>query len=64
MIVKNSKEKENFVTELIKAIKRLNTENIPSREVLKQIIQTFANNINRIWHKHSKIVNITRHSKA
>ena len=64
MIVKNSKEKENFVTELIKAIKRLNTENIPSREVLKQIIQTFAININRIWHKYSKIINITRYSKV
>ena len=47
-IVKNSKEEENFVTELIEAIKRLNTENIPSRKVLKQIIQTFTNDMGRI----------------
>ena len=46
--IKNSKEEENFVTELIEAIKRLNTENIPSRKVLKQIIQTFTNDMGRI----------------
>ena len=63
-IVKNSKEKENFIAKLIGAIKRLNTENIPSKEVLKQIVQTFTNNMNRIWFKHSKIVNITKYSKA
>ena len=64
MIVKNSKKEENFVAELIRAIKRLNIENIPSKEVLKQVVQTFANDIDRIWHKYSKIVNITKHSKA
>ena len=34
-IVKNSEEEENFIAELIRAI---NTENIPSKEVLEQII--------------------------
>jgi len=63
-IVKNSKEEENFIAELIKAIKRLNTENIPSREVLEKIIQTFTNDTNRIWHKYSKTVIITKHSKT
>ena len=63
-IVKNSKKEEKFITKLIRAIKRLNTENIPSREVLKQIIQIFTNNMDRIWYKHSKIVNITKHSKV
>ena len=48
MIVKNSKKEENFVAKLIKAIKKLNTKNIPSRKFLEQIIQTFANNMNRI----------------
>jgi len=33
-LVKNSKEEENFITELIGVITRLNTENIPSKEVL------------------------------
>ena len=47
-MVKNSKEEENFVAKLIRAIKRLSIENIPSKEVLEQIVQTFANNIDRI----------------
>ena len=48
-MVKNSKEEENFIAELIGAIKRLSTENILSKEVLEQIIQKFANNMDRIW---------------
>ena len=63
IIVKNSKEEENFVAKLIEAIKELNTENIPDIEALKQIIQSFANTTDRIWVKNSKIVNITKHSK-
>jgi len=63
-IVKNSKEEENFIAKLIKAIKRLNIKNIPCREVLEQIIQTFTNDIDRIWHKYSNIVIITKHSKV
>ena len=38
MIVKNSKEEENFVNKLIGAIKGLNTKNIQSKEVLEHII--------------------------
>ena len=48
IMVKNSKEEENFIAKLIRAIKRLSIENIPSKEVLEQIVQTFANNIDRI----------------
>ena len=48
IIVKNSKEEDKFIAELIGAIKRLNTENIPSKEVLEKIIQTFANDTDRI----------------
>jgi len=48
IIVKNSKEKDKFIAELIGAIKRLNTENIPSKEVLEKIVQTFANDTDRI----------------
>jgi len=63
-LVKNSKEEENFITELIRVITRLNTENILSKEILEQVIQTFTNDIDRIWFKHSKFVNITKYSKA
>jgi len=63
IIVKNSKEEEKFVAELIKAIKELNIENILDIEALKQIIQSFTNTMDRIWVKNSKIINITKHSK-
>ena len=36
-IIKNSKEEDNFIIELIEAIKRLNTEDIQSKEVLELI---------------------------
>jgi len=61
---KNSEEKAYFIKELIYSIKRLTTDSIPSIDALETIVQTFADNINRIWHRHSKVVNITRHSKA
>ena len=48
MIVKNSKEEDNFIIELIKAIKRLNMENIQSKEFLEHIVQTFADCTERI----------------
>jgi len=38
MLVKNSKEEKFFIKELMEAIEGLNTENIQSREVLKQIV--------------------------
>ena len=60
----NSKEEENFVDKLIRAIKGLNMENIQSKEVLEHIIQSFTNDTKRIWYKHLKFVNITKHFKA
>ena len=63
IIVKNSKEEDNFIIKLIEAIKRLNTEGIQSKGVLKDIVQSLTSYIERIWYKHSKIVNITKHSK-
>jgi len=62
-LVKNSEEEEKFISELILAIKRLNIENIPNKEVLEQVIQSFTNFTDRIWFENSKIVNITKHSK-
>ena len=34
-LVNNSKKEENFIAELIKAVTRLNTENISSKEILE-----------------------------
>jgi len=47
-LVKNSKEEEKFINKLFEAIKRLNMENIQNVEVLEHIIQSFANNTERI----------------
>ena len=58
-IVKDSEEENNFISNLIKAIKGLNIDNIQSKEDLKQIVQTFADCTKRIFYKHLKIVNIT-----
>ena len=63
MLIKNSEEENKFVNELIKTIKGINTVNIHNKNVLNQIVQEFASTIERIWYKHSKIINITKHSK-
>jgi len=63
ILVKNSKKEENFILELIVTIKGLNTENIPNKEVLKQVIQLFTSFTNRIWFENSKIINIIKYSK-
>ena len=63
MLVKNSKKENNFINNLMEAIKGMNIEIIQSKEVLDQIIQLFASTIKRIWYKHLKVVNITKYSK-
>ena len=63
-IIKNSKEERNFIAELIEAIKGLNTEYISSKEILKQTVQEFTNDTNKIWFKHSKTVNIIKYLKS
>ena len=62
-IVKNSEEEMNFIIELIEIIKGLNTEQILSKEILKQKFQQFADDTKRTWFKYSRNINITKHSK-
>jgi len=62
-IVKNSKEENNFLADLIKSVKKLNTVHLLSKENLKYIVQEFTDNIKKIWYKHLKTVNITKHLK-
>ena len=63
-IIKNSEKEDKFIAELINSIKRLDTENLTSKVALKQTVQIFANKSDVIWFKHSKLINITKHSKA
>ena len=52
-----------FITKIIKSVKRLNPDHIKSKEDFEQLVQEFMHNIDKIWLKHSKMVNITRYSK-
>jgi len=62
-IIKNSEEERSFIAEIIESIQRLNTEHISSKD-LGQLVQDDMHNIDKIWLKHSKIINITRHLKS
>jgi len=64
IIIKNSKEENNFLAKLIEFIKRLNTKHISSKENLEQIVQEFADDMEKIWFRHPKIINITIHLKS
>ena len=63
MLIKNSKEENKFVNELVETIKGMNMANIHNEIVLDQIIQEFASTIEKTWYKHSKIINILKQSK-
>ena len=64
MIVKESKKEYIFVKELIKAIKNIETNNIPDIDHFNSIVLEFASLLENIWAKNLKIINITKHSKS
>jgi len=63
-IKKNSKEEELFIKEVIILLKNLDTSNILDIPNLERVVNDFANIIDNIWMKNSKIVNITKHAKS
>ena len=63
-ITKNSEKEESFIKEVIASFKNLDISNILDIPKLEQIVNDFANIIDNIWMKNSRIVNITRHSKS
>jgi len=64
MIVKNSEEEMRFIDEIIELVKGLNMDHIGSKEDLEQLVQEFAHNMDEIWFKYSKMVNITRNLRS
>ena len=63
-IVKNSKEKANFIKEVLSIIKNLNVSNLMDSDKLEDVVNIFASKTKHTWKKNSKYVNITRHSKS
>ena len=63
-IIKNSKEKESFIKEVIVSFKNIDTSNLLDISHLEKIVNDFANIIDNAWIKNSRIVNITRHSNS
>ena len=63
-LIKESDEENRFIEDLIQFIKNLNITSIYDAESLEEIIWHLAIKIEDIWFKHSKMVNITKHSKA
>ena len=64
LIIKGSKEEKSFINDLIKAFKSINTNNLSDVELLKNVINSFTNTIERTWEKNAKIINITKYSKS
>ena len=63
-LTKNSEDEDHFIEELTNFIKNLKTDFILNSNILKEIVNSLAINVDSIWYKHSKKVNITKHSKA
>jgi len=63
IIIRNSEEKENFISNLIKAIGSIDIMIILNKDDLENIFQEYARISEIIWYKHSRYVNITRRSK-
>jgi len=62
-LLKNNKEKEEFIKEVIHAFKSLNTTNLLDQESLEQVINLLAVSIEQAWNANTKRVKITKHSK-
>lgn len=63
-IIKESKKEYTFIKEVIEVIKLIDTDIIQDVKCLENIISAFANLLEHIWIKNSKIVNITKYSKS
>jgi len=62
-LIKNSEE-DHFIKELTNFIKCLKIDFILDNITLEEDVNSLAINIDSIWYKHSKKVNIMKHSKA
>ena len=63
-LIKDSEEELLFINKLTHSITNINTASLLYVDNLEAVIQKITYNIKRIWHKYSKIINITKQSKA
>ena len=63
-LIKNSEEEDYFIEDLTNFIKNLKMDFILDNNTLEEIINSLVINVNNIWYKHSKKVNIMKHSKV
>ena len=63
-LVKGSNKENQFIEDPIQFTKNLNTLSIQDTESLEEVVQLLTTNIENIWFKHLKTVNITRYSKV
>ena len=63
-IVKNSKEKENFIKEVSYVIKNINVSDLSDSNKLEDATNCLASSFENVWRMNSKWVNIMRHSKS
>ena len=63
-IIKNSKEEREFVNNLKNRIEYIVMIDIQDCEMLERVMQEFLSIVEKLWHKYSKYINITKHSKA
>ena len=63
-IGKYSEEEVSFIKDVSLIFKNLNTFNILDSSSLNKLVNDFAQEIEHTWKKHSKIVNIMKHSKS
>ena len=63
-LTKNSVEEVEFVNEVIASFAKVDVSNISNILDLDEIISIWADIVDRSWMKHSKLINITKHSKS
>jgi len=63
-IIKNSKKEREFVNKLKNGIGYIVIIDIQDCKILERVMQEFASIAEKLWHKYSKHVNITKHSKV
>ena len=52
-IIRNSKNKINFISELINTIENINISSIPDKKSLETIVQDYVRIFESIWYKFS-----------